>query len=165
MSNYQEERSDPSTPTCGPARSFLYFNGDYLVLLGPKTNTPFPAVSGSRNDKGLFDYSVERQKVPFKGPIPEGDYWIQPSQMWENGLFKRGSRIAWGNFRLTIHPYPATATHGRGGFFIHGGSNPGSAGCIDLTMYMDKFVEKLKQELEGLPECYVALNVDYSKKR
>ncbi len=32
-------------------------------------------------------------------------------------------------------------------------------------MYMDKFVEKLKQELEGLPECYVALNVDYSKKK
>ena len=61
VSNYQEERSDPSTPTCGPARSFLYFNGDFLVLLGPKTNTPFPAVSGSRNDKGLFDYSVERQ--------------------------------------------------------------------------------------------------------
>ena len=70
-----------------------------------------------------------------------------------------------GNFRLTIHPYPSTVTHGRGRFFTHGGSNPGSAGCIDLTVYMDKFVENLKQELEGLPECYVALNADYSKKK
>ena len=93
MSSYQEERGDPSTPTCGPARSFPYFNGDFLVLLGPKTNTPFPAVSGSRTDKGLFDYSVERQKVPLKGPIPEGDYWIQPSQMWENGLLN--GAVAW----------------------------------------------------------------------
>jgi hypothetical protein len=69
------------------------------------------------------------------------------------------------NCRLTIHLYPATVTQGRGGILIQCGSNPGRAGCIVLTTNMDDFVEKLKQELKGLPECYVALNVDYSKKR
>lgn len=76
-------------------------------------------------------------------------------------MFKRGSRQAWGNYRLTIHPYPGTVTHARGGFFIHGGATPGSAGCIDLTMYMDHFVEKLIQELKGLPACHIPLNVRY----
>lgn len=87
--------------------------------------------------------------------------------MWENNRFKslvRTPRSAWGNFRLTIHPYPSTQTHGRGGFFIHGGSVPGSAGCIDLMVNIDKFVERLKDELEGLPECYIPLTVRYSSK-
>jgi len=84
--------------------------------------------------------------------------------MWENNWFKSAllsPRGAWGNFRLTIHPYPATVTHGRGGFFIHGGTVPGSAGCIDLVAEMDRFVEHLKQELGGLPECYIQLTVRY----
>jgi hypothetical protein len=27
---------------------------------------------------------------------------------------------------------PETQTHGRSGFFVHGGDTPGSAGCIDV---------------------------------
>jgi hypothetical protein len=84
--------------------------------------------------------------------------------MWENKWYKMGSRAAWGNFRLTIHPYPSTETYGRGGFFIHGGSTPGSAGCIDLSTNIDKFVEKLTTELKGLPKCYIPLTVLYSTK-
>lgn len=112
----------------------------------------------------LFDYSTERQRIPFHGPIPSGQYWIQPSQLWENNWLKsalHSPRAAWGNLRITIHPYPHTQTHGRGGFFIHGGAAAGSAGCIDLVHYIDRFVERLKQELGGLPECYVPLTVQY----
>ncbi|NML15945.1 DUF2778 domain-containing protein [Azohydromonas sp. G-1-1-14] len=154
-------------PACARSRISLVFDGSFLRATGTKQPLMFPAVSGKRNDHGKFDYSPERQKVRNKGPIPEGEYWIQPSQLWENNWFKsliRTPRSAWGNFRLTIHPYPGTQTHGRGGFFIHGGSVPGSAGCIDLTLGIDKFVKQLRTELEGLPECYIPLSVRYPSK-
>lgn len=164
MSRYSEERAFPRSPRCTRSRIWLRFDGKTLQALGASRLLVFPAVSGKRNDKGFFDYSAERQRIPYQGPIPEGEYWIQPSQMWENNWFKsavRSPRRAWGNFRLTIHPYPGTVTHGRGGFFIHGGAAPGSAGCIDLAIHMDKFVAHFKQELGGLPECYVRLTVRY----
>lgn len=140
------------------------FDGRTLRAFGAKEAMLFPAVSGKRTEKGLFDYSTQRQRIAYQGPIPAGEYWIQPSQLWENNWFKsalRSPRGAWGNFRLTIHPFPSTQTHGRGGFFIHGGAVPGSAGCIDLVTHIDKFVERLKQELGGLPECYIPLTVRY----
>lgn len=166
--NYVEERSVPTLPLCSRSRMGLSFDGRYLRGIGTiKTSMMFRAVSGKPSEKGYFDYSEERQKVAYIGPIPEGEYWIQPSQMWENNWLKSMIRTpisAWGNFRLTIHPYPGTATHGRGGFFIHGGTVPGSAGCIDLTMQMDNFVEQLRKELEGVSECYIPLTVRYPKK-
>jgi hypothetical protein len=165
--DYTEERYAPKVPVCMKSRIGLVFDGSFLRATGTKTALVFPAVSGKRSEKGEFDYSADRQKIAYKGPIPVGEYWVQPSQMWENNWFKslaRTPRSAWGNFRLTIHPYPGTQTHGRGGFFIHGGAVPGSAGCIDLTVNIDKFVEQLTKELEGLPECYIPLAVRYPKK-
>jgi len=165
--NYAEERTAPQVPVCRRSRIALVFDGSFLRATGTKTAFLFSAVSGKRDENGKFSYSIERQKIPYVGPIPEGEYWLQPSQMWENNWLKsliRTPRSAWGNFRLTIHPYPSTQTYGRGGFFIHGGSTPGSAGCIDLTVGMDKFVEQLTTELEGLPECYIPLTVRYLAK-
>jgi hypothetical protein len=164
MASYSEERSIPRSPRCGKSKISLKFDGKTLRALGTRKPMLFPAVSGKRDGRGLFDYSAERQKIPYQGPIPAGEYWVQASQMWENNWLKsalRSSRAAWGNFRLTIHPYPSTKTHGRGGFFIHGGTVPGSAGCIDLVGHIDKFVEHLSEELGGLPECYIQLTVRY----
>ena len=33
-----------------------------------------------------------------------------------------------------------TNTYGRDNFSIHGDTEPGSAGCIDLTNYIDNFI-------------------------
>ena len=105
--------------------------------------------------------------MPFKGPIPEGEYWIQLDEMWKNHFVKSAlgitPRAAWGNYRISIHPYASTKTHNRGGFFIHGGYVPGSAGCIDLTGHMDTLVKELINEREGLPKCYIPLTVRYPK--
>lgn len=163
---YAEERAAPTHPQCARSAISLIFDGRHVRGIGAKTPMMYPAVSGKRNKQGRFDYSVDRQKIPFQGPIPEGEYWIQPSEMWENNWFKsmiRTPHTAWGNFRSTIHPYPSTETHGRGGFFLHGGTVPGSAGCIDLTSHMDVFVETLKKELQGLPKCFIPLSVRYSQ--
>jgi hypothetical protein len=164
MAKYSEERRHPRSPACAKSKISLRFDGNTLHAYGTKSSLVFPAVSGKPNAKGQFDYSSDRQRIPFQGPIPAGQYWVQPSELWENNWLKsalHSPQGAWGNFRLTIHPYPLTDTHDRGGFFIHGGSAAGSAGCIDLIHYMDQFVKRLKQELEGLPECYIALTVDY----
>lgn len=166
--NYTGERYDPGVPFCGRAALSLTFDGRWLKGLGMKSAVVLPAVSGKPNEKNKFDYSPARQAIAYKGPIPEGEYWIQPDEMWENNVVKSAlgitPRTAWGNFRITIHPYPATKTHKRGGFFIHGGQVAGSAGCIDLTGHMDKFVKELTKELEGLPKCYIPLTVRYPKR-
>jgi hypothetical protein len=161
---YAQERSIPKVPSCRASQIRLTFNGQLLRGYGTKSAVAFPAVSGKRDEHGRFDYSSERQKISYAGPIPEGEYWIQISELWQNNWIKsviRTPRSSWGNFRLAIHPYPTTSTHQRGGFFIHGGTTPGSAGCIDLTSGMDSFIKQLQEELRGQPECYIPLIVRY----
>ena len=122
----------------------------------------YGAVSGKPLEDGSFDYSKERQKLANVGPIPEGRYWIDPADLWANAWYKRGSRAAWGNYRMTLRVFPGTTTHDRGGFFIHGGSRPGSAGCIDLTYAMDSFVENMNSR-KGRGDCYIAVTVRYRR--
>lgn len=162
--NYHHEQITPSIPTCSIASGSLKFDGVSLKWFGQKQLRSYAAVSGKKTDAGGFDYSVKRQRIPFKGPIPEGRYWVQPSQLQKNAWYRlKNPTSAWGDYWLTIRIYPGTTTYNRGGFFIHGGSNAGSAGCIDLTSNMNQFVTDLKQEFKGLPECYIELLVDYSR--
>ncbi|MFM0631499.1 DUF2778 domain-containing protein [Paraburkholderia xenovorans] len=119
------------------------------------------AVSGRPLSDARFDYSPSRQQERREGPIPEGDYWIQPSQMWTNHWYNIAPEAAWGLHRLTIHVFPMTRTFGRGGFFIHGGTHPGSAGCINLHSFMENFVRDLQAELKTDPDCYIPLKVRY----
>lgn len=167
VQNYVSERYSPRVPFCKRADLSLTFDGKWLRALGMKSALVLPAVSGKSNEKNQFDYTPERQAIAFKGPIPEGDYWIQLDEMWKNHSVKSAlgitTRSAWGNYRMTIHPYASTNTHHRGGFFIHGGLIAGSTGCIDLTGHMDKFVRELMKEMEGLPKCYITLTVRYPK--
>lgn len=163
-STYAQERSEPKVPSCRASQIKLTFNGQLLRALGTKSAMVFPAVSGRRDQSGRLNYSSDYQKMPYQGPIPEGEYWIQPSELWQNNWLKsvlRTPRSAWGNFRIAIHPYPGTLTHQRGGFFIHGGAAPESAGCVDLTNNMDAFVKQLKEELQGHLECFIPLTVRY----
>ena len=160
MSNpYAAERGTPSVPTCNRGRVLLRFDGRFLSMIGPQARS-YAAVSGRPLDNGGFDYSVSRQHESRAGPIPPGRYWVQPSQMWTNHWYNIAPRAAWGNHRITIHVYPGTETFGRGGFFIHGGTHAGSAGCINLHAQMEKFVADLKAAA-GDPDCYVPLTVDY----
>ncbi|PCE29834.1 DUF2778 domain-containing protein [Burkholderia ubonensis subsp. mesacidophila] len=95
------------------------------------------------------------------GPIPPGQYWIQPSQMWTNRWYNIDPRAAWGDHRLTIHVMPGTQTYGRGGFFIHGGDHAGSAGCINLHAGMEDFVRDIEAATKAASECYIPLTVQY----
>jgi Protein of unknown function (DUF2778) len=159
--NYTLERFTPKNPTCGKSIISLNFNGQQLTGSGSKNNIIYSAVSG-RPNSGKFDYSQERQKIQDQGPIPEGNYWIQPFELQENAWYRlRNPQRAWGDFWITIHPYPNTMTHGRGGFFIHGGATAGSAGCIDLTTNMNDFIQQIKTELGKNTNCHIPLVVKY----
>jgi hypothetical protein len=187
---YAGERTWPSVDLCKDVDA-LIFDGRFLTMRMPGGNAAFPAVSGAalsevigavvrvtnkippntiNVDGKLFNYSRERQKIKDQGPIPAGMYWIDPSQLVKNTERWYGSdrfnRRSWGNWRITIHPYPFTPVWQRGGFFIHGGDEPGSIGCIDLWVRMDSFVSRLQTAMgasdpDDLPECYIPLSVRY----
>lgn len=70
-------------------------------------------------------------RTPNTGPIPAGNYSLNPSEISEGG-FLRNLLGDWGAYRAPLHPQSGTNTFGRSGFFIHGGKKPGSAGCIDV---------------------------------
>jgi hypothetical protein len=130
VDRYTGKRFDPKVPACRKSAISLHFDGYTLSAIGARIPISFPAVSG-RSNNGKFDYSMEYQKIPSQGPIPEGEYWIQPSETQENTWYRlRNSRSGWGDYWVTIHPYPSTQTYKRGGFFIHGGASPGSSGCV-----------------------------------
>jgi hypothetical protein len=154
------ERGIPTVPACARASISLRFDGRFLVMTGNTTGV-YPAVSGRPDNRGSFDYSSARHQMENVGPIPSGRYWIQPSQMWKNRWYNLASRAAWGDYRLTIHVMPGTRTFGRGGFFIHGGTHAGSAGCINLHSGMENFVREIEAATKGMPECYVPLTVQY----
>jgi hypothetical protein len=158
MGDYSGERYNPTIGHCSTLT--LHFNGHRLVTRGGSKEYIYSAVSGKPTN-GRFDYSKEAQMQKNKGPIPEGTYWIRPDELWENAWYKAGSTESWGNYRITIHPFTTTETYKRGGFFIHGGSVPGSIGCVDLTNEIDQFVKDLKTELRGKETCQIHLFVEY----
>lgn len=176
---YASEREYPTLPPCGNLR--LVFDGRELRFFGGKRTHIYPAVSGkmqtSTGSSGgtWFDYSQQAQRGGPGGPIPEGDYRINPAQLSSAGLFRNTD--AWGLYRITIHPLRTTQTWGRGGFFIHGGVTPGSSGCIDLTYHITRFADDLKAEVGvrkistrgaevpiGLNICEIPLRVWYREK-
>ncbi len=74
------------------------------------------------------------------GPIPRGVYRMDVSELSNPGLLGDIGRTFrsfpdlrdWGDWRVQLHREPGTKTFGRTGFFLHGGSMAGSAGCIDI---------------------------------
>lgn len=148
------ERGNSTLPDCNIE---LFFDGATLTVTGTAAGS-FPAVSGTPDASGNFDYSPGRQRQENAGPIPQGTYWIAPKQMKSLWYYVGGPRAAWGSHRITIHPFDSTVTFGRGGFFIHGGAVPGSIGCIDLTNMIDDFAELVAP----FGDCKIKLKVDYA---
>ncbi|MGO8710439.1 MAG: tlde1 domain-containing protein, partial [Terracidiphilus sp.] len=100
-------------------------------------------VSGMNGDTNQADAG--------KGPIPSGKYTLDPKEIsshWWRKLFMSD----WGDYRVPLHPEAGTDTHGRSGFFLHGGgvhweeTRYGSEGCIKV---FDLNQNRLFQLLQG----------------
>ncbi len=118
----------------------------------------FPGVAGKLSPSGATQ--PDKQWIPDVGPIPEGWYHINPAdiQYWDDldkyqkaaAYFKKGpwpfGTPAWGEIRVPIKPGKVKGPDGtvRTNFFIHGGMDPGTRGCIDLCDSNDTFFEFFK---------------------
>lgn len=124
-----------------------------------------------------FDYSVARQKDNSEGPTKEGRYWINASATNCKTNAKRHNPNnpfnfaypAWGDYSWHLMPYPSNDMSGndgpRYGFFIHGGSVPGSAGCIDLLHNDSSFYNSVVSKVgmaDGESSCYIDIEVRYA---
>lgn len=150
------ERSLPATPQS--KKPFLTFDGHSLCWRGrPFEGKCWAGVSGAI---GFQD--KEHQSVEDKGPVPEGRWHVRQVryQRFDDipleyrllyrfiprapvGTWPGGTR-SWGRNRVWLEPKPGTETFGRTDFSIHGGEEPGSAGCVDLTSQMPDFVRHFR---------------------
>ena len=73
-----------------------------------------------------------------------------PNQNLFDGINKFQREHGWGKHRVWLEPSKETNTYGRSGFSIHGGEEPGSAGCIDLTSEMPGFADWFKKNGKDL---------------
>jgi hypothetical protein len=112
--------------------TIFYDSGTQMMSVYPelpgRSSYYFPATSG-RPNCGCDETSKDN------GPIPRGDYTINPNDLSNPPWYKdipRNTRGDWGDWRVPMIPNPGTNTYGRSGFFMHGGALPGSAGCIDI---------------------------------
>lgn len=169
----------------------MEFDGQKLTLQvkdgGKVVRHSVPAVSGRPDGEGAFVYTPERQQIPNEGPIPEGTYPVnlqdlqyikdvpvgnriggalsgvlKPLLGKKTGAFP-GDKPAWGVGRIPVQASQEQldGSGRKGGFFIHGGYKPGSAGCIDLVdkdQHFFDLVEKYRGTRTNIP-----LTVDYSR--
>ena len=166
----------------GRQKLFLLFNGRYLLssdgkLLLPATAGVPIATEEVKNavclfgftnvvKKSKFDYSYERQAKENIGALPQGLYTVrcEASGSLENGNVKKHllGWNSWGNYHWRLVPSGYTDMRGRkkDSFTIHGGAEPGSAGCIDLTSGDKKF----KAYLDSLNMTFINVYAQYPDK-
>ena len=103
---------------------------------------------------------------PWEGPIPPGDYRLETSEIDDANLVVDIGRFMggygdWGDFRAPMKPVGDTETHGRDGFFLHGGVDPGSAGCIDVGggLLGNDQTDRLQDDLHGDSDGTVEITV------
>lgn len=135
-------------------KQYALFNGTLLsVYEDDKKIAEWPAVSGQPEYQ-----NPQYQNKKEVGPIPAGVYVARKKDLQNRddyGPIKKytswpGGERGWGKHRVWLEPSKETDTFGRGGFSIHGGDVPGSAGCIDLTSGMLGFAEWFKNNGKDL---------------
>lgn len=159
----------------------LYFNGKQLTYEKDGSARLFwHAESGRRGYQ-----SKQYQHTPYVGPIPEGRYEVRqdrfqsfdekPKQFrgiedvkqhplakailgWAGGGSWKGGRDSWGNHRIWLEPSASNNMGERGNMAIHGGTTPGSGGCVDLGNEMDDFAQWYKKHGKN-----ISLDVQYEE--
>lgn len=127
----------------------LYYYDDQGKLLGT-----YPASSGMGGSKNYT--------MPNHGPIPPGRWMLDPSQVsggffhyyWRNVPYRypNGSLLNehvgdWGSYLVPLRPAKGTNTFNRDltSFYLHGGNDPGTLGCVDVGTLDTDLLPKLGQ--------------------
>ena len=132
----KKDNLDKIAITCNE-NDFLLFNGKHLFLKtkNGRIKRKWKAISGILGSTPKDQYKKDY------GPLPEGRYEVQ----FDKTLDYQNSKNLWDKFKWIIKspswgwiitplkPHKNNKMNGRGNLYIHGGSSPGSEGCIDLT--------------------------------
>ena len=112
----------------------IVYDGTKIKVLNSKGEVIYEhsATSG----KGKHMNKPSSQNVQNEGPIPEGTYSFDtsdwnaqsPARQLYNVIRGNGD---WGDYNVRLTPL--TYKGSRHSFYLHGGSYPGSAGCIDAN--------------------------------
>ncbi|HEY0332329.1 MAG TPA: RHS repeat-associated core domain-containing protein [Stenotrophomonas sp.] len=116
------------------------------------------ATSGRQDCPGC-DSSVRN-----KGPIPTGDYRVYGRELSNPGFVRdllRNTQGDWGDWRVQLWPDDQSMVHGRSGFFLHGGTLPGSAGCFDIGggVNGDAITDRLLNDIINDPDGVIPARV------
>lgn len=152
--NTPAEKATFEKPVNTKPGQYAVFDGKTLAVYnaGEKV-AEFAGVSGKPGYQ-----SSQYQNKKDTGPIPAGTYVARKKDFQNRddyGPIKKytswpGGEHGWGKHRVWLEPSKETDTYGRGGFSIHGGEEPGSAGCIDLTSEMPAFADWFKKNGKDL---------------
>jgi len=158
-SNSPINKIDPNGLT-----SVMFDVGRGVLTVDPEDgSSPYtiPASSG----RGPYMNDSDAEGSPSQGPIPRGNYTLKPSEIddpppWYDYL--RNKFLGdWGDWRTPLHPSPGNRMGGRDGFFMHGGANPGSAGCIDIGggLWGNANTNRVKRDLRNDDDDSVPVRV------
>ena len=116
------------------------------------------------NETMYFCLDTEWQKQKDKGAIPEGEYYIKPSE-----INKRTTYIQENTFGINTRIYTdkectnvVESNTNRDNFYLHGGDKYGNAGGIDVASSDNDFFGILQDKLDPAQEV-VKLQVTYPK--
>jgi RHS repeat-associated protein len=157
--------SDPVNWVDPSGTTFLTFDTANGVLhVDPEQPGRIPYDIAATSGRGPFMNDQSAAANSGLGPLPEGQYLVDVAHLSNPNWFGdilRNLRGDWGDWRVPLTPYPGTNTHGRGGFFLHGGRRPGSAGCIDVGggWFGNSTTDQLLQDLLADPTRQVPLVV------
>lgn len=150
--NYNPDRRK----TLFPQPEMLFDGRKFGVYYNGIPQLEVDAMSGKKGFQNI-------EYTPFEnhGPIPEGDWDIDPQELEEYspekervGFYDRhvndivpwtGATRSWGKHRVKLVPESDTETFGRSGFYLHGGDELGSGGCIDTTHSMEDIVPYIRR--------------------
>ena len=175
---------DPLGFSGGDLNFYAYVNGSPMNGIDPLglTSMIYDPSSGTLQVdpevKGRSPYSMPAStgkpncgcdaSDPNRGPIPSGNYFIDTTKVSQLGLWQTlkrnrpfGGGGDWGNWNAPLTPTATTNTYGRGGFYIHGGMIPGSAGCIDVGggLFGNDATKQLLRDIMADPDKHVPVTV------
>jgi hypothetical protein len=141
-----------------------YYVGLRLLLVDPERAGELPYYIAATSGRGGSMNKPECECKKDTGPIPRGNYMAFIWDLSNAGFFGdllRNLRGDWGDWRVPLTPIGGTNTQGRSGFFLHGGSYPGSAGCVDVGggIWGDTRTDRLLNDLLRDPDGKVPLTV------
>lgn len=115
------------------------YDGEFVRVVDKNGNVLYEGLATSGKGKYMNDPNAQNEQN--LGPIPEGEYFFDsnnwnyqtPIRQLYNILARNGD---WGFYNVKLTPVSYTGT--RHSFYLHGGSYPGSAGCIDAGRNITK---------------------------